>query len=194
MFELCSIKNIYSIICFVLFCLFQTFHCVFIWFFFKSGKISLLVDLMTYFLQMLVLWLIQKDAGIKSVASAPQIKNTTLGHLVGSTLVVVSLREPRLTICGAYQANISTIKSKPWPPEPFGRHVQEGGTKVCESVTCVFFFPIFFFFLHSRWFGTFIFLKIYVVLALRRSACVYVFFSVWLKAWFQNKKIIIYAF
>lgn len=91
---------------------FLIFHCIIIVFHNTGKKKKIFIcrfhDL---FFQMLVLWLIHKDTGIKSVTGVPQIKNTIPGHLVGSTLVVVSLHKPRLTICAACGANISTSRS-----------------------------------------------------------------------------------
>lgn len=45
------------------------------------------------------------------MTGAPQINNTIWGHLVGSTLVVVSLHQPRSAICAACEANRLTSGS-----------------------------------------------------------------------------------
>lgn len=128
---------------------FLIFHCIIIVFRNAGGekKKSLFVDFMTY------LWLIHKDTGIKSATGAPQIKNTIPGHLVGSTLVVVSLHKPRLTICAACGANISMSRS-------LGHQDHLDGTRREEGQSCVWVSPehwwCFQFFLQWRRFGSFI--------------------------------------
>lgn len=122
---------------------------------------------------MLVLWLIHKDTGIKSVTGAPQIKNTTPGHLGGSTLVVVSYHKPHLTICAACEANISTSRS-------LGRQGHLDGTRRKEEQSCVRESHLntddVFRFLHWKRFGTFIlFRKHFKAWPFWSSACVCAF-------------------